>query len=228
MIGQGSSMVKRNVLIERIPAVFAGLYEKASRLVRETYYARLADEIVGHVSQGRILDLGTGPGYLPIEIVKKAPGLEAMGIDLSPKLIRMARENAQKAGVANRVRFEKGQASHTPYPDNSFDLVISTGMLHMVRDPVRIFRECHRLVKPGGEVWIFDPARVSSQVDREKWRASLSWKERIACQIFKLFSKVNPGRTYRRQEVEAMLQGIPFARCRVKESKREIEIRCTK
>jgi ubiquinone/menaquinone biosynthesis C-methylase UbiE len=221
-------MFKRKILIERIPGVFATLYEKASRLVRDTYYVKLAEEIVGHLPEGRILDLGTGPGYLPIEIVKKAPGLKAVGIDLSPKLIRMAQENAQRAGVGNRVRFKTGQASDAPFSDNSFDMVISTGMLHMVKDPVKILKECHRLLKFGGEVWIFDPARVSSQVDREKWRASLSWKERIAYQVFKLFSKINPGKTYRREEVETMLQEIPFAQCRVEESKGEIEIRCHK
>jgi len=151
-----------------------------------------------------------------------------VGIDLSSKLIQMAQENARQAGVGNRVLFKTGQAAEAPFPDNSFDMVISTGMLHMVKDPVRILKECHRLLKPGGAVWIFDPARVSSQVDRGKWRASLSLKERIFYQAFKLFSKINPGRTYRRQEVEAMLQGIPFAQCRVEESKGEIKIQCKK
>jgi ubiquinone/menaquinone biosynthesis C-methylase UbiE len=226
--GKITVMFKRKVLFERIPGVFATLYEKASRMVRETYYVKLAEEIVGQLQEGRILDLGTGPGYLPIEVVKKAPGLEAVGIDLSSKLIRMAQENAQRAGVGNRVRFRTGQASDAPFPDNSFDMVISTGMLHMVKDPVRIFRECHRLVKPGGQVWILDPAQVSSQVDREKWWASLSWKEKIAYQVFKLFSKINPGKTYRREEVEIMLQEIPFAQCRLEESKGEIEIKCQK
>ena len=68
--GRKTGAVKPRIIIERIPAPFASLYEKATRLVREVYYAQVAEEVVSKLKTGRILDLGTGPGYLPIEIVK--------------------------------------------------------------------------------------------------------------------------------------------------------------
>src|SRR5210317_227232 len=91
---------------QRIPAVLASSYEKASRMVVDGYYSQVADEIVSHIRQGNILDLGTGPGYLPIEILKRAPDVHLTGVDLSRKLIHMARANAQKAGLSSQLSFE--------------------------------------------------------------------------------------------------------------------------
>ncbi|MGD2127211.1 MAG: class I SAM-dependent methyltransferase, partial [Desulfobacteraceae bacterium] len=86
--------MKRRITIERIPAPFASLYEKAARLVVESYYIAVAQEVTSFLKQGVILDLGTGPGYLPIEIVKRSPSIRVDGIDLSSRLIKMAQANA--------------------------------------------------------------------------------------------------------------------------------------
>jgi ubiquinone/menaquinone biosynthesis C-methylase UbiE len=97
--------------VERIPALFSSIYEKACRQVIERYYRRVADEIVSELGEGRILDLGTGPGYLPIEIAGKAPLVTVTGVDLSSPFIRMAKKRALKAGLAHRLRFEVGNAA---------------------------------------------------------------------------------------------------------------------
>ena len=84
--------------VERIPALFSSIYEKACRQVIERYYRRVADEILSELGEGRILDLGTGPGYLLIEIAGKAPLVTVTGVDLSRPFIRMAKKRALKAG----------------------------------------------------------------------------------------------------------------------------------
>ena len=57
---------KRKILVERIPGLFVTLYEKAARMAIDTYYVPVANEVVANLKDGDILDLGTGPGYLPI------------------------------------------------------------------------------------------------------------------------------------------------------------------
>ena len=114
--------------IERIPALFVTIYEKACRLVIERYYRRVAEEIVSEFREGRMLDLGTGPGYLPIEIAKKTPLVTVVGIDLSRPFIRMAGEKALQAGLERRVQFEVGNATKLSFEDESFDRVISTNL----------------------------------------------------------------------------------------------------
>ena len=54
----------------------ASAYNKAAKMAVDTYYSQVADEIASGLRSGRALDLGTGPGYLDIEIVKRVPGIE--------------------------------------------------------------------------------------------------------------------------------------------------------
>ena len=61
--------MKPRILIERIPGPFASIYEKATRMVIESYYSQIAEEVVSNLRSGTILDLGTGPGYLPMELI---------------------------------------------------------------------------------------------------------------------------------------------------------------
>ena len=136
------------IKIERIPGVLASAYEKATRMVIDSYYRRVAEEVVDHLAGGTILDLGTGPGYLPIEIVKKSSDIHIVGVDLSRKLIQMARSNAAKAGFADRMDFQHGNAGRLEFDDASFDLVISTGMLHSLKEPVNLLPD--RKSRPPG------------------------------------------------------------------------------
>ena len=96
---------KEMIKIERIPGVLASAYEKGTRMVIDSYYAHIAEEVVSHLPCGKILDLGTGPGYLPIEIARRSSSVHIIGVDLSPKLIDMARSNAAKAGLTNQLQF---------------------------------------------------------------------------------------------------------------------------
>jgi ubiquinone/menaquinone biosynthesis C-methylase UbiE len=222
------SDVKQRVLIERIPAPLASLYEKATRLVIESYYIGVAEEIVSSFKGGLLLDLGTGPGYLPIEIVKKSPSIRCDGIDLSGRLIRMARVNARKAGVADRLNFEVGNAAHLRSQDESYDMVISTGMLHMLKDPVKMLMECYRVLRPGGEAWIYDPARVSSQMDKEKWKASLNFIEKFSYILFKLYLRICPPYTYSREQVEEIIGATKFKEYEIAEEDEEIKVKLRK
>jgi ubiquinone/menaquinone biosynthesis C-methylase UbiE len=222
------STLNRRLALQRIPGPFASLYEKATRFVIESYYRGLAQEVVGFLQTGRILDLGTGPGYLPIEIVKRSPELTVVGIDLSRSLIKMARRNAVNAGVADRLHFEVGDASRLRFPDASFDMVLSTGMLHMLKDPVAVLRECNRVLKYGREAWFFDPARVSSQIDKKKWRASLSLLERFMYLVFSFYVRLDPPKTVTKSDALRMIRATPFKDFRVAEKDGELELRLRK
>lgn len=220
--------MKRRFTIERIPSPLAALYEKASRLVIKTYYSQVAEEILSSFHQGLLLDLGTGPGYLPIEVVKRSSQVRVVGVDLSRVLIRMARVNALRAGCAARVHFEVGNAANLRFENETFDGVISTGMLHVLRDPVRIIRECWRVLKPGHEAWIYDPARVCSQVDLAEWRVSLSPFERLMERFLPLFARLNPPRAYTRQQVEEWIARTPFREYTIEEHGTEMKIKLKK
>lgn len=214
--------------MERIPALFASIYDKACSLVVGSYYRGVAEEILSEFRQGRLLDLGTGPGYLPLEIAKQAPLVIVVGIDLSHPFIRMAKERALQAELADRVRFELGNAAKLRFQDETFDRVISTGMLHMLRDPAKMLSECRRVLKPGGEAWIYDPARVSSQIDKKRWKGSFTFMERCIYPLLALYSRLNPPHVYTREQMISMIEAASFRNYDMEEDAGEWKIRLKK
>ena len=197
-------------------------------MVIESYYCPVAEEIVANLNEGTILDLGTGPGYLPVEIVKRSPTINVVGVDLSRKLIEIARSNAAKAGLADRLTFQAGNAGRLEFADSSFDMVISTGMLHSLKDPVAVLQEIHRVLKAGREAWIFDPAKVASAVDRKKWKASLNVWERFFLWLFQLFGLHKPIKTYTREQAIALIAKTDFENYRIDTRQNEIRIKLQK
>ena len=221
------SVVRHKIAIERMPGLMASVYEKAARMVIGSYYGQVADEIVSRLKSGMVLDLGTGPGYLPIEIVKRAPDIRVVGIDLSAKLIKMAEENAERGGVADKLHFEVGDAARLRFGDNSYDMVFSTGMLHSLKEPVRVIEECRRVLKPSGEAWIYDPAKVCSIMDVGKWKASLTLWEKFLYKVFTVYRLVNPTHAYNREQI-SHLAATSFEKYWIEESGNEIKVKLRK
>jgi ubiquinone/menaquinone biosynthesis C-methylase UbiE len=129
------------------------------------------------ISSGKALDIGTGTGWLSIGFAQGLPGVHVVGLDLSDVVLELARENAQKSGVSSRVSFEKGDAQDMPFEDDTFDLVISSNTLHLLKNPVRMFDEIQRVLKPDGRFLISDFRRSWLGILTEHFRASYSPEE---------------------------------------------------
>jgi len=138
---------------ERIPAPGAIFYNATVAKVLRKPETKIAKGIVEKMEKGTILDLGSGTGYLSIEIARKSPGLQVYGIDLSRQMVKIARRHAK--GVDN-ARFVFGNAAKLPFKDNSIDLVVSTGASHHWKTPRLVFDECYRVLKTGKEAWVYD------------------------------------------------------------------------
>ncbi len=192
------------------------------------YYGQVAEEIVSVFKSGVILDLGTGPGYLPIEIVRRTPDINIIGVDLSRKLIQLAQANATKAGLSHRLRFEVGNSAELHFDKASFDMVISTGMLHSLKNPVAVLKEIYRVLKKGGEAWIYDPANITAYIDKRKWKASLNFRERSFLWFFKLLGLHKPIAAYTREQVIPMIEATDFESFEIDERKNEIRIKLRK
>ncbi|MCL4534052.1 MAG: class I SAM-dependent methyltransferase [Bacteroidetes bacterium] len=119
--------------------------------------------VARHATQGRsggqILDVGSGPGWLAIQIAFRGPAWQVTGIDPSEEMVRLAAENARRRDLEGRVNFSKGTAESIPFPDGSFDVVVSTLSLHHWTDPAAGLREIGRVLKPGGRFIVLDLRR---------------------------------------------------------------------
>lgn len=111
------------------------------------------------VDSGYALDLGCGPGFLVQELAYRAPQLHVTGIDISVDMISAARDFTDGSPGAERVDFKPGDAAAIPFPEDSLDLVISTLSLHHWSDPIVVFNEIYRVLRPGGAYMIFDLRR---------------------------------------------------------------------
>jgi ubiquinone/menaquinone biosynthesis C-methylase UbiE len=152
---------------EAIPTPGAIFYNATVRKVLRKPETKIASCIAEKIGNGTVLDLGSGTGYLSIEIAKRAPGLQVYGVDLGKEMVKIARRHAR--GVDN-ARFVLGNAAKLPFKDNSVDLVVSTGASHHWKTPRLVFDECYRVLKPGREAWIYDgcPDVFSTAADRRK------------------------------------------------------------
>ncbi len=127
-------------------------------------YRKLARTLVGLglPQECRVLDVGTGTGYVALEVASCLKGTgQVVGVDLSESMLDLARENANRRGLERVTTWEKGSAEMMPFEDREFDGVISSGSLHHWKDPVKVFNEIGRVVKPEGRVIVRDSKRLS-------------------------------------------------------------------
>src|SRR6266699_2157750 len=100
------------------------------RLIRRFYQRVIADLATLRLTEGKVLAAGSRPGTLVRELARSLPGLQVYGIDLSEDMIGLARTHARREQLEERVHFANGDVAHLPYPDQSFDVVVSTISMH--------------------------------------------------------------------------------------------------
>jgi ubiquinone/menaquinone biosynthesis C-methylase UbiE len=125
------------------------------------------DEILGRagvVSGDRVLDVGTGPGYLALAASKLvAPDGVAIGIDASPEMIDRARMLA--ARQQSRAEYLVATAQSLPFEDDSFDVVVSRLVFHHLAGDVKTqaLAEMARVLRPGGRLLVADFASPAAK-----------------------------------------------------------------
>lgn len=104
----------------------------------------------------RVLDVGSGAGTDSlVAALMVGPEGTVTGVDMTPEMLEKARAGPASLGLEN-VTFVEGEAERLPFPDASFDVVISNGVIDLIPDKDAAFSELHRVLVPGGRLQIAD------------------------------------------------------------------------
>jgi demethylmenaquinone methyltransferase/2-methoxy-6-polyprenyl-1,4-benzoquinol methylase len=103
------------------------------------------------VAPALVCDVATGTAGVAIQLASRSP-VRVVGVDLTGSMLQRAKENVERAGVAQRVVLAQGAAEQLPFPDSAFEALCFTYLLRYVDDPGATLAELARVVRPGGVV----------------------------------------------------------------------------
>jgi arsenite methyltransferase len=123
-----------------------------------------------------VVDFGCGGG---IDVILAAhrvgPEGRVVGVDFTPQMIERAREAVAKAGLEDRTTLRVEDMADTNVPDNWADVVISNCVINLAPDKDAVYREAHRLLRPGGRLAVSDVVLTEPIASEPQQRFSSTW-----------------------------------------------------
>ncbi|HOZ49337.1 MAG TPA: class I SAM-dependent methyltransferase [Candidatus Hydrogenedentes bacterium] len=141
--------------------------------VNQAFVDRLV-ELAGDGPHVVALDLGTGPGDIPIRLLRARPQWRVCAIDASFPMLRFGRSAAERPA---RPRFVLSDAKRLPFADATFDVVLSNSILHHINDVAPFWNEVRRIARPGGFVLLRDLFRPESEAAAHRIVETYSGRE---------------------------------------------------
>ena len=125
-------------------------------------------ELIDHAAirpNHRVLDSGCGPGSLVILIKQCHSDAEVVGLDPDPKVLVRGKRKAERAGIS--VQFDQGFSDELPYPESSFDRVLSSFMFSHLKpeEKKNALNEVRRILRPSGSFHLLDFGGAEARAD---------------------------------------------------------------
>lgn len=188
---------------------FARFYDKNAREnIMDQYriWVKALKEIIPQNAD--LLEVAPGPGYLAIELAKAGIG-NITGMDISGTFVDIAKRNALEAGVD--IRFIQGNASQMPFENGEFTHVICTSAFKNFNDPRNALNEMHRILAPGGIVWLSDMRKDTSNRDIDDYVRHMMKLKGINGLITSLtFKYMLRNRAYTKESFLELVSKTPF------------------
>lgn len=143
--------------VEKTRKGFESSFAESSYYNRQTQDVENLDKILKYVdTNGSILDLGTGSGYLAFPLATRNPNCHVVGLDIVYETLKRNRQKAEGQAIAN-LDFVSYDGINFPLENQTFDTVVTRYALHHFPDINKTFCEIGRVLKPGGQLFISEP-----------------------------------------------------------------------
>ena len=136
-------------------------YASADFGVSNQAFVNIVRELIPK-NAANVLDLGCGPGDVMIRLARACPSLKITAVDGSPAMIRLAQTAIEESGLSMTISAMQGYVPGLPLPVGHFDAVLSKDFLHHLPDPMAMWHEVRRLIKPDGFICVMDLRRPDS------------------------------------------------------------------
>lgn len=155
---------QKPVSAERGHRWFARAYERKARREESDRYTRQIRTRVAGGAAGRVLEIGAGTGFNFSHYPEEAT---VVATEPDPEMLRRARPRARRHGI----ELVPAPAERLPFPEESFDSVVASGVFCAVDDPIVALAEVHRVLRPGGTVRFWEHVRAEQSGRRAIQRA---------------------------------------------------------
>jgi len=184
-------------------------YDDFSRKYRLKDLKEYANLAAAHVTNGgSVLEIATGPGYFCTELAKLG-NFKITGLDISNDLVKIARNNAQQAGV--EVDFLQGNASSIQFQDMYFDFIFCSWAIKNFMEPQKVLNEMYRVLKPEGTALIVDLNHDAASQEWNSYSSSLGLKGMTAL-FMKLAFRIQRSGAYSKSKFVELIKNTPFQR----------------
>jgi len=156
-----------------------------------------------HLNPKSILDIATGTGDLAIQAYDLLQPDHIIGIDISEKMMDVGRTKVKKAGLSDKINFEKQDCMNLDFADNSFDAAIVAFGVRNFENLDKGLKEIHRVLKPGGQLMILE---LSTPAHFPMKQGYWLYSRLFIPTIGRLISKDKAAYSYLPKSIEAFVQ----------------------
>ena len=162
--------------MERIPEPELMLDDEQARAYAEAdfksahslYPPLFAEKFPNRPETAMVLDLGCGPCDVTIRFARANPGYRFHAVDGSAAMLKYGRQRIERdADLARRIQLIEGYMPGAPIPQNSYDVILSSSLLHHLPDPQVLWTTVRQRSRPGTFVFVVDLFRPASRADAE-------------------------------------------------------------
>jgi ubiquinone/menaquinone biosynthesis C-methylase UbiE len=144
-------------LIQRAHFSHGESYDRHTARLFGGLHRNVVEDVAGVAPTGGVvLDAGCGSGRLAVLIARRWPDLQVRGVDLEPGMVEVAARRAEQENLGSRVQFTAADLADLQLPDDSVDLIVSTASMHHWADVGAVIASLSRVLRPGGQLWIYD------------------------------------------------------------------------